>query len=112
MVSYHYTHSVRDASGRLGRTPHRWVHASEVGWHHGSAAVLEGHITSKEAAERLRYTIQHIRRLLRKGKLEGRKIGRDWMVAEDSVKQFASRQENLSLPLRVDLQLLPRKENT
>lgn len=65
-------------------------------------AGLEGHITSKEAAERLGYTVQHLRRLLRQGAIEGRKVGRDWMVRERSVKDFASRKENLSLPLDVD----------
>lgn len=57
------------------------------------------HITAQEAAERLDYTVQHVRRLLRNGDLEGRKIGRDWLVGQTSVAEFAMKRENLHLPL-------------
>lgn len=62
-------------------------------------ARLDDHITAQEASERLGYTVQHVRRLLREGELEGTKIGRDWVVVEESVAEFATRRENLNLPL-------------
>lgn len=62
-------------------------------------ASLDGHITAQEAADRLEYTVQHVRRLLREGDLNGTKIGRDWIVVEGSVMDYATRRENLNLPL-------------
>jgi len=38
-------------------------------------------LTVGQAARRLRCTAQHVRKLLRQGRLRGRKIGRDWLVA-------------------------------
>lgn len=46
------------------------------------------YITTKEAAERLGYTPQHTRLLIRQGKLDGEKFGRDWMVVCESVEAF------------------------
>ncbi len=57
------------------------------------------HITSTESAKRLGYTVQHVRRLIRQGQLQGFKLGRDWMVREESVDQYVARKANLHLPL-------------
>ena len=57
------------------------------------------YITSAQAAERLGYTIQHVRRLIHQGRLVGTKIGRDWVVRRDSVEAWASREQVLDLPL-------------
>lgn len=57
------------------------------------------YITSGEAAHRLGYTIQHVRRLIRQQRLEGLKLGRDWLVLSASVDAWASRTEYLDLPL-------------
>jgi excisionase family DNA binding protein len=57
------------------------------------------YLTSAEAAEVLRYTIQHVRRLIVQGRLEGFKIGRDWVVLRSSVDTMAVRDEYLQLPL-------------
>jgi len=62
-------------------------------------ASLNDHMTAQEAADRLGYTVQHVRRLLRDGGLDGAKVGRDWLVLKTSVADYASRQANLSLPL-------------
>jgi len=56
-------------------------------------------ITSAEAAERLGYTVQHVRRLIRVGTLDGEKMGRDWIVEAKSVTGLLEKRENLSLPL-------------
>lgn len=56
-------------------------------------------ITTDDAAEQLRYTPQHIRRLVREGKLEGEKVGRDWLVTQDSVAKHLGERENYALPL-------------
>jgi len=55
-------------------------------------------VTSAEAARQLGYTIQHARRLINSGRLQGVKIGRDWMVLKSSVEALAAGSENLSLP--------------
>ncbi len=43
-------------------------------------------ITTKEAAERTGYNIEYIRRLIRSGKVDCKKFGRDWMVSLASLK--------------------------
>ena len=42
--------------------------------------VVTNHITAQAAAEYSGYSLQHIRRLLRCGKLEGFKIGQVWLI--------------------------------
>lgn len=59
---------------------------------------LDDHITVRQAADRLDYTVQHVRRLLRQGELSGSKVGRDWLVLESSVEEFANRRANLNPP--------------
>lgn len=59
------------------------------------------YISSHEAANRLQYTVQHTRRLIREGKLNGEKFGRDWMVVRESVERYTVHRENLTLPLSV-----------
>jgi len=61
--------------------------------------IMTDFITSAEAAERLGYTVQHVRRLIRQGTLEGEKMGRDWIVEARSVVNLLGKRENLSLPL-------------
>ncbi|MDT8370210.1 MAG: helix-turn-helix domain-containing protein [Longimicrobiales bacterium] len=55
-------------------------------------------MTSIEAAHQLGYTVQHVRRLIRQGSLEGQKLGRDWVVDERSVERMLARRANLTLP--------------
>ena len=43
--------------------------------------------TVKEAADILDFDPSHVRRLLLKGKLKGKKWGRDWMVLELNYKR-------------------------
>lgn len=53
------------------------------------------YITTPEASETLGYTIQHTRRLVREGRLQGAKIGRDWMILRESVALYIT-QSNTS----------------
>jgi len=41
---------------------------------------MEGMWSAREAAERLGVSEQHIRLLLKKGEVKGRKVGRTWVV--------------------------------
>lgn len=59
----------------------------------------DDYMSSVEAAERLGYTRQHVGRLIRQHRLEGRKLGRDWLVHRESVEQYMLERENLRLPL-------------
>ena len=57
----------------------------------------QGFVTVSQAAQELGYTVQHVRWLLRSGKLAGTKLGRDWLVSRDSVLGIRHRQ--ISEPL-------------
>ena len=61
-----------------------------------------GFLSSLEAAARLGYTVQHVRRLIRQGSLVGSKLGRDWLVEETSVDRLLAQRANLSLSLDLD----------
>ena len=56
-------------------------------------------VTCLDAADALGYTVQHVRRLVRDGQLEGLKVGRDWVIPRDSVDTFLAGRENLELRL-------------
>jgi excisionase family DNA binding protein len=47
----------------------------------------EGMITVAEAAKRLDRSIEQVRRYLREGKLKGQRIGNQWFVEEESIKE-------------------------
>lgn len=59
----------------------------------------DGALSSQEAADRLGYTRQHVRRLIRTGQLRGHKLGRDWFVDAVSVDQYIASLENHELQL-------------
>ena len=63
-------------------------------------AEMTEYITSADAARQLGYTVQHVRRLVRQGTLSGVKMGRDWVVQQNSVQELMARRENLPLPLQ------------
>jgi hypothetical protein len=50
--------------------------------------VLEKHVSVKAAAEFSGYNIQYLRRLLRKGRLEGTKIGQMWLIKLCSLETY------------------------
>lgn len=45
-------------------------------------------ISTKEAAERSGFTDGYIRKLIYRGAIKGRKIGRDWIVEPESVNVY------------------------
>ena len=45
-------------------------------------------ISVREAAEYTGYCEAHIRYLLRKGKVEGRKFGRDWFTTRNALHEY------------------------
>jgi hypothetical protein len=49
--------------------------------------VLVQHVSVKAAAEFSGYSIQYLRRLLRKGRLEGVKIGQVWLIELTSLER-------------------------
>ena len=46
-----------------------------------------------EAAKRTPYTPNFLRLLARRGKLQARKIGRDWLITPDELSLFIKRQQ-------------------
>jgi excisionase family DNA binding protein len=56
---------------------------------------LADYMTTEEAAKKLGFHIDHIRRMLRLGDLEGLKIGPTWLVARKSVAQYIKATEGM-----------------
>jgi excisionase family DNA binding protein len=50
-------------------------------------------ISTSEAALILGVTLQSVGGLLRRGTIEGKKIGRDWVVSKDSVLSYKAEKE-------------------
>lgn len=49
---------------------------------------LRGYLTTQEAADRLGFHVDHVRRMLRQGDLEGQKVGYMWFVSVKSVNHY------------------------
>ena len=49
-----------------------------------------GLVTLAEASARTGYTVQHLRRLLRQGKISGRRFGRTWVTTLEAVEAYRS----------------------
>ncbi|MBL8047982.1 MAG: hypothetical protein JNJ45_04805 [Chthonomonas sp.] len=49
-----------------------------------------GLITTNKAAELLECTVQHVRLLIREGRIEGVRAGRDWLALTDSIAAYDS----------------------
>lgn len=45
-------------------------------------------ISVQEAAAYTGYTVQHIRYLLREGKVKGRRFGRDWFTTREALDEY------------------------
>ena len=48
----------------------------------------EDYISTKEAAKKAGFSEEHIRKLVKKRLLKGRKIGRDWLIVPSSVDEY------------------------
>ncbi len=69
------------------------------------------YLTTDEAAVRLDYTPQHVRRLVREGKLDGEKRGRDWIVEAESVSQHLLARDSYSLDLTPEKRSAARQKD-
>lgn len=56
---------------------------------------FEGWLTTDAAAELTGYQTPHIRQLARNGSIEGRKVGRDWLVSRESLLRYKARMDAL-----------------
>jgi len=45
-------------------------------------------LTTQEAAKLTGYNVEHIRRLVRSGKLKAQKLGRDWVIDRTSLLEY------------------------
>jgi excisionase family DNA binding protein len=52
---------------------------------------LNEFISTEEAAEKLGYHVEHIRRMMREGSIQGLKIGRTWLVRREALDSFMKR---------------------
>jgi excisionase family DNA binding protein len=50
--------------------------------------VVKNHISVQAAAEFSGYSLQYLRRLLRKGKIEGFKIGQVWLIEKKAFEAY------------------------
>ncbi|MCR4323078.1 MAG: helix-turn-helix domain-containing protein, partial [Candidatus Azambacteria bacterium] len=54
----------------------------------------ENLITTKEASELFGYTSDYLSRLIRSGKISGKRIGHNWLIEKKSLAQFLDKQGN------------------
>ena len=52
---------------------------------------LTEYIETSEAAKKLNYHVEHVRRMMREGSLRGIKIGRTWLMQKKSLEEFVAR---------------------
>lgn len=56
-------------------------------------------LTTRDAAELLGFTVQHVRRLIREGRLRGERLSRDWLIERESLERYMASRDNLELPI-------------
>ena len=52
---------------------------------------LNEFISTEEAAEKLKYHVEHVRRMMREGSIAGLKIGRTWQVRREALDSYMKR---------------------
>jgi excisionase family DNA binding protein len=52
---------------------------------------LNEFISTEEAAEKLKYHVEHVRCMMREGSIEGLKIGRTWLVKREALDSYVKR---------------------
>ena len=52
---------------------------------------LKEFISTEEAAEKLKYHVEHVRRMMRERSLDGVKIGRTWLVKRAALDGYMKR---------------------
>ena len=58
---------------------------------------IHPYLSTEEAAEILGYSRQHVRVLVREGRLQGDRIGKNWLVSYSSVQEYLMQKNNMSL---------------
>jgi excisionase family DNA binding protein len=48
---------------------------------------LKDYMTTEEAAKKMGFHVEHIRRMRRQGKLKGKKVGAMWFILRESVEK-------------------------
>jgi len=56
---------------------------------------LSGWVTSDVGARLTGYSASHIRRLAREGRIETRRVGRDWLVSRQDLLTYKTRMDSL-----------------
>jgi len=59
---------------------------------------LNEFISTEEAAEKFKYHIEHVRRMIREDGIVGLKIGSTWLVERNSLDGFLKRTSKMSKP--------------
>jgi len=52
---------------------------------------LNEFVSTEEAAEKLKYHVEHVRRMMREGSIAGLKIGRTWLVKREALDSYMKR---------------------
>jgi excisionase family DNA binding protein len=60
-----------------------------------SESDLGKYVTTKRAAELSGYDATHVTWLVREGRVEGRKLGRDWLIDRESLEEYADQMKRL-----------------
>ena len=62
--------------------------------HDNGGRVLDNHMSIQAAAEYSGYNLQYLRRIVRKGEVEGVKVGQVWLVNLASLDAYLKRVQN------------------
>jgi excisionase family DNA binding protein len=57
---------------------------------------LNKFISTEEAAEKLKYHVEHVRRMMREGSIEGVKIRRTWLVRRVALDGYMKHKANMA----------------
>jgi len=52
---------------------------------------LNEFVSTEEAAEKLKYHVEHVRKMMREGSIAGLKIGRTWLVKREALDSYMKR---------------------
>ena len=78
-------------------------------------STLENWLTTKQAKELTGYTMVYLRRLANRKQVEAQKVGRDWLINQESLLAYKAQMDNLGPqrhnPWREDLARQGRGRN-
>ncbi len=57
--------------------------------------MLQGHVTTRDAARLAGLSVGHVRRLVKTGIVEGVKVGRDWLIERAALLAYVEAQRAL-----------------